>query len=70
MKLLKNYSKNIGYRSAFEGLNGTMKAYIYFRSSYWNSFVWQYCEGHFVTIQDFDKQLIAVGKLPIYLEKI
>jgi hypothetical protein len=41
------------------------KPYIYFRSSYWNSFVWEYCEGHFVTIQDFDKQLIAVGKTNI-----
>jgi hypothetical protein len=60
----KNYSKNIGnYRSAFEGLNGTMKSLIStFGLLTGIALFGTIVKDIFGTIKDFDRQLIAVGK--------
>ena len=60
----KNYSKNIGnYSSAYEGLNNTLKNLIStFGLVTGVALFGQIMKDIFVTIKDFDRQLIAVGK--------
>ena len=59
-----NYSKNIGnYKSAFEGLNDTMKSLIStFGLVTGVALFGNILTDIFGTIKDFDRQLIAVGK--------
>ncbi|GIZ08379.1 hypothetical protein [Flavobacterium sp. UMI-01] len=60
----KNYSKNIGnYRSAFDGLNTTLKELIStFGLVTGVALFGTIMKDIFGTIKDFDRQLIAVGK--------
>jgi len=61
---IKNYSKNIGnYSSAFSGLNGTLQSLMSaFGITTGLALFATSLEDIFQVIQDFDRQLIAVGK--------